>query len=121
RPAPLGPRDLHVKALAHKALGQPDETVQAYRELIAREPLRVAWHRELARYLYDVGRLEESHRELLFVLAEAPGDGPARQLLDTVTQELLQEKSDPGRRGQAGRKGTGGRKPPAAPGKKPRG
>jgi tetratricopeptide (TPR) repeat protein len=98
----LTAEDLRLEALVHKALDQPEPAVEAYREAVAREPWKVPWRYEFARYLYDLRRLEESRRELTVVLAQDPGNGAARALLDTVTHDLLQEKWEGGRQAPEG-------------------
>jgi O-antigen ligase/tetratricopeptide (TPR) repeat protein len=99
REGELQPEDLHLKATAHRDLGQADAAVEAYRELLAREPFRLAWREEFARYLHELGRLEDCRHELLVLLAQAPAQDRARELLRAVTDEMLQKKwaSDPGK------------------------
>ncbi len=88
----LAARDWRVKALTHQALGQPEKAVEAYREMLGREPHRVEWRYEFARYLYELHQLDESRRELVIVLNQDPSHGLARELIETVTAELLREK-----------------------------
>jgi len=89
----LGSQELRVKALIHQAMDQPEPAVESYRELLNREPRQVEWRFEFARYLHDIGKLEESRRELVIILNQDPKHDPARDLLETVTQELLRERS----------------------------
>ncbi len=96
----LAPPEAHLKALLHTGLAQPEEAVQAYRDLLARDPGEVPWRFEFARYLYDLRRLDEARHELLVVLALDPKHSEGRRLLDTVTGERLQEKWE-GERGKA--------------------
>jgi O-antigen ligase/tetratricopeptide (TPR) repeat protein len=86
------PEDFRVKAQAYKALDQPDEAVKAYQELLVREPFKVEWRLEFARYLFELHRLEEARRELTVLLTEEPDQGEGQELLRQVTRELLQEK-----------------------------
>jgi O-antigen ligase/tetratricopeptide (TPR) repeat protein len=91
---PLDSEDLRAKALVHKAMDQPEASVAAYRKLLGREPRRIEWRFEFARYLQDLHRLDECHRELVIVLNQDPNNGPARKLMETVMQDLLRERSD---------------------------
>jgi O-antigen ligase len=92
KPEPLALKDLYLKAQLQKALGQKARAVADYRALLAREPEQVAWRFELARFLYDLGRLRESRRELLIILAYEPKHSSARELLKIVTDEITRQE-----------------------------
>jgi O-antigen ligase/tetratricopeptide (TPR) repeat protein len=90
--AELGTQDLLIQARIYRALDQPDEAIQAYRERLSRDPFQASWRYELAYYLYEVRRLEEAHRELTVLLTQHPKNGEAKTLLSMVRHEMLQEK-----------------------------
>ncbi len=87
-------RELHIKALVHKALDQPDEAIQSYRELLSREPSQTSWRFEFALYLYDLRNLEEARRELTIVLNQNPNNGQARELQNEIVREQSHERRD---------------------------
>lgn len=90
--AKLTPRELLMKAQVHKALDQPERAVESYRILLDRDPSQADRRLEFARYLYDLGKLEEAGHELSVVLAQKPNHGAARELLSVVVRERLHEK-----------------------------
>jgi len=92
RPGILKPEDLHVKAVAHKSLGQPNEAIAAYRQLLSRQPAQANWRYELAQVLHEQNRLEDARRELVVVLAQQPKHAQARELLAIVSYELTRKK-----------------------------
>jgi tetratricopeptide (TPR) repeat protein len=53
RPPPPAPADLHLKGSIHRALGQPDEAVVAYRAALDRQPLELDWRYDLAEVLLE--------------------------------------------------------------------
>ncbi len=80
---------LHTKALICKALGRKDEALAAFRELVAADPDQVDYQCEFARYLYDLGQLEEARITLVRAVARHPNHNPARELLQIVTKDML--------------------------------
>ena len=90
RPDALGAVDLHVKALIHRALGQPVEALAAYRASLDRKPLQLAWRYELAELLYEQNRFQESFKELLKVQMLQPKNDQARVLMDAVKGKIAE-------------------------------
>jgi tetratricopeptide (TPR) repeat protein len=90
--APFKPEQLHTRATAHKHLGQHEQAVAAYHELLAREPENSAWRCELAQVLFEQGKLEEARRSLAIVLTQQPGHAQARELLGLVVHELARKR-----------------------------
>ena len=94
RNPPLQTQDFHLTARIYKELDQPKEAVAAYRELLRREPRRVEWRLEFARYLCDIHQLAEARRELVLILNQEPEQGVARNLLHQVTSDLLRKRAE---------------------------
>ncbi len=92
RSGPLTLKELHAKAVAHKSLGQRDEAVAAYRQLLRRKPDQTEWRFEMAQSLQEEGRLEEARRELTLVLVRQPGHTQARELMALVSRQLTRKK-----------------------------
>jgi hypothetical protein len=92
RAGPLTPPEMHARALVLQSLGRRDEAATAYQTLVAREPRQVAWRFEFARLLSDLGRLEESRRQLLDLLEQDPNHSAARELLADVAREIARTK-----------------------------
>src|SRR5262249_53587879 len=90
RPVSLGAQDLYRKARAHRALGQAEEALTAYRAALDEDPARGEWRYELAELLHRQRRLTEARRELTTLLASRPNDGKARELHDTVLREIAE-------------------------------
>jgi predicted Zn-dependent protease len=90
RPDALGAADLHVKALIHRALGQPIEALAAYRAALDREPLQLARRYELAELLYEQNRFQESFQELLKVQMLQPENAQTRELMDAVKGKIAE-------------------------------
>jgi predicted Zn-dependent protease len=84
----LSPPELHLKAQAHRALGQAVQARAAYQALVRREPRQIRYRCEFAETLYEQGQLREAQRELLAVLAEQPGHARAEALLAAVRRKL---------------------------------
>jgi tetratricopeptide (TPR) repeat protein len=89
---PLTLAQLHVKAVAHKSLGQRGEALAAYRQLLMRKPDQAGWRYEMAEVLHEEGQLEETRRELVVVLAQQPNHTQARELLALVSREQIRKK-----------------------------
>ncbi len=98
----LGPqeaqRNLSLKVRIHRALEQPDEAIQAYRDLIAWDRSKTSVRVEFAYYLYEQRRFEDAGRELHVVLALNPNNGAAKALLKEVVSEQIAEKNKRPRR-----------------------
>src|SRR5262249_13125387 len=90
RPGPLGAEDLYRKALAHRALGQPEEALAAFRAAVEEAPANAAWRCEFAELLRRRGRMQEAPRQRSAVLASHPQNGKARDLHETVLQEIAE-------------------------------
>lgn len=88
RPAPLAANDLHLMALLHQRLNQPEEALAAYQAALQREPFNIGWRLENAQLLRQQGKLVEARRELIDILRQDPGHAQARQLVPVVTREL---------------------------------
>jgi O-antigen ligase/tetratricopeptide (TPR) repeat protein len=88
----LKPEELHVKARACNLLGQPEEAIVAYRELLEQQPNQADWRLELAQVFHDQGRLEDARRELVVVLAQQPAHGQARELMTIIGHELAHKR-----------------------------
>jgi tetratricopeptide (TPR) repeat protein/O-antigen ligase len=86
-PAPLGADLLHHKAEIYRDLGQPDEAIAAYRAALALAPAQASWRFDMARLLYEQGRLPDARRELRAVRAQQPGHQEAGELLRAVLRE----------------------------------
>jgi O-antigen ligase/tetratricopeptide (TPR) repeat protein len=91
RPAP-NPRDLHLQAELHSALGQRESAVKAFRAALEGAPLEVGWRLECGRLLYEMGQRAEARRELLTVLGQEPEHEEARQLLMQLERETAEGK-----------------------------
>ena len=78
----------HIKGLIHASLVQPEKAEADYQAALARKPEQTEWRFELARLLYLESRLEESHHELVIVLAQQPENAQARDLLNAVRREM---------------------------------
>jgi tetratricopeptide (TPR) repeat protein len=76
--------DLHAKAVACAALGQPAEALKAYQSALDREPNQLEWRYEYAKILYEQGRSAEARQEVLTVLDRNPGYGAAQTLYKTI-------------------------------------
>jgi tetratricopeptide (TPR) repeat protein len=87
-PGPRTPDEWHTQATLCAALGQPERALSAFQRALDRDPRQLGWRYELARLLYEQRRLQDARRELLTIIAEQPGNGQARELLDTVAHEL---------------------------------
>jgi tetratricopeptide (TPR) repeat protein len=98
RSEPLSARDLRLKGMVHRALGQRKEAVAAYRAALARERRQSAWRYELAALLLDEGQLLQARREVLVVLAQSAEDDRARRLFREVERRMARNR----------RKGGGG-------------
>jgi O-antigen ligase/tetratricopeptide (TPR) repeat protein len=85
----LSAEEFHLKALAHRALGQRQEALAAYRSALEEKP-DDGWRYEFAELLRRQGMLQEARRELSRILANSPGDAPARELYDAVLQEIAE-------------------------------
>jgi tetratricopeptide (TPR) repeat protein len=92
RPGFLTAEELHVKAVAYKSLGQPDEARAAYQQLLEREPMQAGWRCELAEVLHAQGQLEDARRQLVVVLSQQPRHAQARELMAIVNHELARKK-----------------------------
>src|SRR5262249_47604914 len=90
RSQPLGPEDLHTKALIYHALGRPTEAVANYQAALALEPRQERLRLELARLLSENNQLQESRRELLHLLSQQPGQAGARELLTDVERQIAE-------------------------------
>jgi tetratricopeptide (TPR) repeat protein len=97
RPGPLAPRELRVKAKAHRALGQPKEAEAAYRAALARVRRQPTWRYELAALLCEQGQLAQAQQEVLAVLAERPDDARARELFREVVRRMARKERRAGR------------------------
>jgi tetratricopeptide (TPR) repeat protein len=88
QPGPLRAEDLHLRAVAHAALGRTREAVADYQAALSQGPRQVAWRYELAQLLYRDGRLSDARRELEQILKQQPDHPPARELLRSVERQL---------------------------------
>jgi tetratricopeptide (TPR) repeat protein len=86
QPGPWTGDDLHAKAVACAALGQPAEALKAYQSALDREPNQLEWRYEYAKLLYEQGRSAEARQEILAVLDRNPGYGAAQTLYTTITR-----------------------------------
>jgi tetratricopeptide (TPR) repeat protein len=98
----LGPQEaqqnLYLKVRIHRALEQPDEAIQAYRDLIAWDRSKISLRIEFAYYLYELRKFKEAREELTVVLALNPNSGGAKALLNEVVDEQIAEKNKRPRR-----------------------
>jgi O-antigen ligase/tetratricopeptide (TPR) repeat protein len=98
----LGPEqaqlNLYLKVRIHRALEQPDEAIQAYRDLIAWDRSKTNLRIEFAYYLYELRRFKEARDELQIVRALNPNNSGAKALLDEVVSEQIAEKNKRPRR-----------------------
>jgi O-antigen ligase/tetratricopeptide (TPR) repeat protein len=90
--SPVKAEDFRVKALIHAGLGQREQADTCYQAALVREPNRTGWRLEYARLLLEERRLEDARHQLLLVLAQEPGNGPARALLDQVARLLAETR-----------------------------
>lgn len=79
---------LAMKANIHQRLNQSLKALETYRELVGRDPGQWAWRMELARLLYENGRLQESRRELRVLLDEQPRNQAAKNLFERVHEQI---------------------------------
>jgi O-antigen ligase/tetratricopeptide (TPR) repeat protein len=87
------PQDLLVKARVYKALEKPDQAIPLYKEFFNRDASQLRVRYEFASYLHQVRKLEEAHHELTVILARDPKYGAAKNLLDEVSREIVEEKA----------------------------
>jgi O-antigen ligase/tetratricopeptide (TPR) repeat protein len=92
QPAPLTAADLRTKASVYQALGRADDAVITYRDILQKEPLQVTLRYDLARVLYQDGRLEEAKDEVATVLAQQPNHAKAYELWTKIVRDLAQGK-----------------------------
>jgi tetratricopeptide (TPR) repeat protein len=90
RPPPLVPADLHLKGSIHRALGQPDEAVVAYRAALDQQPLELDWRYDHAEALFERGRFQESSQELRKIVMMQPEHGRARKLMDAANGKIAE-------------------------------
>jgi O-antigen ligase/tetratricopeptide (TPR) repeat protein len=89
---PLTPPELHARALILQSRGRREEAAADYQTLVSREPTNVGWRFEFARLLCDLGRWDESRRQLLAIRAQDPNHSASKQLLATVTREVARKE-----------------------------
>jgi tetratricopeptide (TPR) repeat protein len=81
-------RDFHVAATAYATLGPFSKARDAFEQALAREPRQTGWRYELALFLYEHGKYQESRAELLAILEQRPDHNRARNLLSRVSDRL---------------------------------
>jgi len=94
QPTRLTPDALAMKAAIHQRLNQSPKALETYRELVARVPGQAAWRLELARLLYEHGRLQESRQELRVLLDEQPRNQAAKSLFEKVHEQIAAGNDD---------------------------
>jgi O-antigen ligase/tetratricopeptide (TPR) repeat protein len=87
-PVPLEAEDLHRLAAVYAALGRAEDALKTYRLALDRRPDQAGWRLEYARLLRELGRLQDSRRELSDALAEQPGNAEVRGLLEAVNHDI---------------------------------
>jgi O-antigen ligase len=80
----------YQRGLILRELGQPTAALAAYRAALFQKPRQVGWRMELARLLIQEKQLREAQRELRTVLAQEPGNGDARKLLELVERRMAE-------------------------------
>jgi O-antigen ligase len=88
-PAPAGPADLYLQARLCRALGRIDDASAAYRAALAMQPQQINWRFEWAELLYQHGQRDQARQQLIDLLAQQPGHGEARKLLETVIKDMV--------------------------------
>ena len=81
RAASPNAEDLHTRGLIYQELGQSARAVTDLRAALAQDPNQVAWRCELARFLHQEGKIEESCAEARVILVQQPGNDEARKIL----------------------------------------
>jgi O-antigen ligase/tetratricopeptide (TPR) repeat protein len=84
--------DLHLKALLHKALGEPDEACDAYKAALDRSPKETEWRIEYARLLQGQGRPAEALRQVEVILIDEPEHREGNQLLRALAHDRAKKK-----------------------------
>jgi O-antigen ligase/tetratricopeptide (TPR) repeat protein len=92
QPTPLTAADLRTKASVYQSLGRADDAVRTYRDILQEEPLQFTLRYELARALYQDGRLEDAKNEVATVLAQQPNHAAAYDLWTKIVKDLAQGK-----------------------------
>jgi tetratricopeptide (TPR) repeat protein len=77
----------HIEAIIARSRKQVPEAIDAYRAALARRPTEVEWRYELADSLFQGGKIDESHRELVTILRQRPDHTQARQLYEVVSHQ----------------------------------
>jgi tetratricopeptide (TPR) repeat protein len=88
----LSANDLHLKAILHKALGEPREACDAYRAALVRSPQETEWRCEYARLLQRLGRLKEAKTQVETILLDQPDHREGNQLLRVLAQDRAEKK-----------------------------
>jgi O-antigen ligase/tetratricopeptide (TPR) repeat protein len=88
--APTTPDGLHARAHSYQQLGQTQQAIRAYRDLVEQAPENSAWRFEYAQLLHQSGRLSEARRELADLLRQDPGHSAARSLHRTLVEQLTE-------------------------------
>jgi tetratricopeptide (TPR) repeat protein len=87
-PGPQTAGEIHLLAVTHTALDQPEAAVAAYRLALEKDPHQLGWRFELAKLLCEQRRFPEAQNELRTILARQPGHGQAKSLLEAVALAL---------------------------------
>ena len=88
KPPPLSSPDLLLRARTLQQLGQGEEALATFEELVERAPDKVPWRLELAQLLVKQGRLKQARRELRLILMWQPNHEAARALQREVFDRL---------------------------------
>src|SRR5436190_22709867 len=89
---PLSAANWSTKARLHTLLKQPEEAVAAYEAALAKQPEQYAWRFEMAKLLFDQGRIQDARRELTMILGQQPNYAEAKKLLDEVGHAIAAGK-----------------------------
>lgn len=91
----MDPAQWQTKGVLHVQLGQPAKAIQAYQAALANDPSQIGWRYELARLLYQQGRLNESRHELILIRGQQPNHAAAEALLKEVARDAAERRTSP--------------------------
>lgn len=87
-PPALGADSLRLRGKIQASLGRSDVALKSYESALLRQPGNIEWRFELAKLFHQEKRLQDARRELLTILAQQPGHGPARELQAIVARDI---------------------------------
>jgi O-antigen ligase len=93
-PESHSPEELHTKAELLVRLGHSESAVSAYQAALAEKPLQFEWRYGLAKTLFDLGRLQDSRRELRLILGQQPKHAAAGALENEIARAIAEGRAE---------------------------